>query len=340
MQRMMTRPLATVLALLAAAAPAVASTKRAHQTKPAAAPPDAPAPEEKPRFHPIAGPKSIDLGHQLALELPATMLFLEKVEAKKMMEEMGNVVGAALLGVVGQEGKSWIVTLNYFEDGYVKDDDAADFKPKELLDDLREGNEQANEVRKQRGFKPLFLDGWTEAPRYQRGPHHLVWGLKVHDDDGESINFYTRVLGRHGYVAINLIDAPDRIEASKKDALAVLQATSFRKGSRYEDFDKKSDKVAEYGLAALVAGGAGAAALKLAKVGLLAKFGGKIIALLIAFKKALVLFFVAIGAGIKRLFARLTGKRETVASAPPPEPPPANLAPPGDLPPTDQPPPG
>ena len=43
----------------------------------------------------------------------------------------------------------------------------------------------------------------------------------------------------------------------------ILAAVDFNPGYRYADFDPKSDKMAEYGLAALVAGTATAAAVKL-----------------------------------------------------------------------------
>ena len=133
------------------------------------------------------------------------------------------------------------------------------------------------------------------------------------------------MLGRHGYVALNLMDDPSTIEASKVDGLVVLRATTFKPGARYQDFDKRSDKVAEYGLAALVLGGAGVAAVKLVKIGLLAKFGGKLIALLIAAKKLVVLFFVGIGAWFKKVFGR-RGASAGAASPPvepPSEPPPS-----------------
>jgi uncharacterized membrane-anchored protein len=335
MRRMDTRLLVGLSLLLASAAPAVARAKRGGPKEPAKAAAAAPADdatetakdEPKPRFHPTSGPKKIDLGHELELELPADMLYLDRKEGKELMESNGNIIGDNFLGLVGQHGKSWLVTITYFEDGYVKDDDAAKLDAKEILEGIREGNEETNQIRVQRGFKPLSIDGWTESPRYERGPHHLVWGIKVSDPDGASINFYTRVLGRRGYVALNLIDDPTRIEASKKDALAVLQATSFHAGARYQDFDPKNDKIAEYGLAALVAGGAGAAALKLAKVGLLAKFGGKLLALLIAGKKLIVVFVLALGAGLKKLLG-VFGRKKEAEAAPPAAPPP-----PGDPPP-------
>src|SRR5262249_61752461 len=87
--------------------------------------------------------------------------------------------------------------------------------------------------------------------------------------------------------------------------------TRWDPGARYEDFQEGKDRVAEYGLAALVAGGAGAAALKLVKVGLLAKFGTKLLALLIAGKK---LIFVAV-AGLAALVKRPVGKKAAPPAA-------------------------
>jgi uncharacterized membrane-anchored protein len=332
--------LALVL-LLAGSSPALASVKKSKPAKPAKAREaegEAAAQAEKDKepagYRPDFGPKKIDLGHDLSIDLPESMLYIDKPHSKEWLEKNGNIVDdTVLLGMVAQEGKSWVVTIKYFEEGYVKDDDAADFKANDILDNIREGNEEGNELRKERGYKPVTIDGWTEPPRYERAAHHLVWGLKLHDPDGVTINFYTRILGRRGYVALNLLDAPERIEASKIEALAVLKATKFATGARYEDFDKKTDKIAEYGLAALVAGGAGAAALKFAKVGLLAKFGGKLIALLIAFKKLVVVFVLGLLAFIKRLFGRGpkadAAPADVAAAAPPPPPPPGDLPPPG-----------
>ncbi len=109
--------------------------------------------------------------------------------------------------------------------------------------------------------------------------------------------------------------------------MTLLDATTFAKGQRYEDFDSKKDKVAEYGLAGLIAGGAGLAALKLAKVGLIAKFWNVILAGLLAAKKAVLLAFAAVAALFKRVFGK---KKDPSASeapaspaAPPPDAPPA-----------------
>jgi len=348
MPRMMRLRWVGLLVVLGLAFGGRALAEKKSNAEPSAAPEQNEADEGKgdaDQMHPQMGPKKIDLGDELVLDLPEGMAYVDRVEGKKLMEKMGNRTDESLRGLVFGRGKSWVMVLEYVGDGYVKDDDAADLKPDEILKSIKEGTEQENEFRKEKGIPAIHADAWTEPPRYDRAVHHLIWGIRGKDDDGKitSINFYTRVLGRRGYIALNLMDDPETMEASKVDGLALLRATTFKQGARYEDFDKSHDKVAEYGLAALVLGGAGAAALKLAKVGLLAKFGGKLIAILIAAKKLVVVFFVGIGAWLKRVFG---GRKEsTNLAAPPPTavpftPPPPMAPPPAGPPPSTGPPPG
>jgi uncharacterized membrane-anchored protein len=131
-----------------------------------------------------------------------------------------------------------------------------------------------------------------------------VWALVVSDPDGKSVNYNTRILGRRGFVSVNLVTDPDKLGAFKHHATALLGGTGFGTGARYEDFDASTDKVAEYGLAGLVMAGAGLGAAKLAKVGLLAKFSKVIIAAVIAGKKFIVIALLALGALAKKLFAK------------------------------------
>jgi uncharacterized membrane-anchored protein len=68
----------------------------------------------------------------------------------------------------------------------------------------------------------------------------------------------------------------------------------FKEGSRYADFDPKVDKVAAYGIAALVAGGIAAkfGLFKLLWIGLLAA------------KKFVIIGAIAVAAFVKKLFNR------------------------------------
>ncbi len=307
---------------------AAAGKPAEREAKPAEAAPAEEAGPDPAVGRPKLGPAKIDLGDDLELNLPAEMGFFDRAAGKVLMEKMGNRVGDELRGLVFKKDADWMMVLEYIGEGYVKDDDAAELDPDKMLTSIKEGTEEANEFRKQRGFAAIHVEGWTEPPHYERAAHHLIWGIKGKHDDGTpaSTNFYTRVLGRRGYVALNLMDDPATIEASKVEALAVLRATTFKPGARYADFDAKTDKVAEYGLAALVLGGAGVAAVKLVKVGLLAKFGAKLLALIIAGKKAIVLLLVGLGAGIKSLLGRR--KRAEPGEPPPSQAPPSAGPPP------------
>jgi uncharacterized membrane-anchored protein len=265
---------------------------------------------EQPRYHPVHGPSRVALGHELTVDLPDGFFLLEKKDADEMMRRFGNQEDSSLLAVVLKPDSSWIVTVSYDAEGYVKDEDGEKLDANEILKAITEGTDEGNKYRAEHGFKPLHVEGWSESPHYDRKTHHLIWGVRASDADGTSINYNTRVLGRRGYASLNLIDEPEKLAESKLEAATLLGVTHFDTGARYEDFDAKSDKVAEYGLAALVAGGAGAAALKLAKVGLLAKFGGKLIALLIAGKKAIVALLIGVGAWAKKFLGKKTPPAE------------------------------
>ncbi len=141
-----------------------------------------------------------------------------------------------------------------------------------------------------------------------------MWALPATSTNGTTINYNTRVLGRHGFVSLNLLSGADRIATEKSNAATLLAATTFKKGARYEDFDKKNDKVAEYGLMGLILGGAGIAAVKVAKIGLLAG----LLKFIVAGWKIVAAFFVAMFAGIKRFFTGKGAATPTETKLPPP----------------------
>jgi uncharacterized membrane-anchored protein len=93
----------------------------------------------------------------------------------------------------------------------------------------------------------------------------------------------------------------------------VTSFTNFTAGNRYADFNGSTDKVAEYGIAALVAGGVAA------KLG----FFGKLLALLLAFKKLIVLGVAAAvrwsGSSFKRRATEPAVSLEKAAPEPDPK---------------------
>jgi uncharacterized membrane-anchored protein len=250
-----------------------------------------------------AGPRTLDLGHSLDLALPEHYAFLGMPHAGELMKKIGNFHNENLVGVVvPDDDAEWFVSIRYDEVGYVKDDEKIDSN--ELLQAIKEGTEEANKERVAAGFKALNIEGWSQEPAYDRGKHHLVWGITAASQDGKSINYNTRVLGRRGYVSINLVTAPETAAEYRPHATALLAATTFRPGARYEDFDSKLDKVAEYGLTGLILGGAGLGAAKLVKLGFFAKFWNVILAGLIAMKKGVIFVVAGIAALLKKIFGR------------------------------------
>lgn len=236
------------------------------------------------------GPADVPLGEQALLKLPAGMGWIAQPAAGRFMRAMGNGEDPRLLGLIESLGDDpWVVVARWEPSGYIRDDDARDWDVEALHRSLKEGTEAANEERRQRGFPALEVMDWIERPHYDGGTHRLVWSLAARsqgDATGApfSVNYNTYALGREGYVSLNLITGSDRIAQDRAAAHTLLASLDFRPGKTYADFNADTDHVAEYGLAALVAGVAAkklglfavAAAFlaKFAKVGLLALVGG------------------------------------------------------------------
>ena len=214
------------------------------------------------RFHWIAGPQPIDLGHDVLLKLSDRHSFLGESEAKELLERLGNFSNGNVIGLVASndEHATWFVTIRYDEQGYVKDTGRIDSD--ELLSALKGGTEEANKERRARGFKALHVTGWSEPPQYDRALHRLEWALRASSDDGDSVNFNTRVLGRRGTVSLDLVCDPADLVADMPEVADLLQGTTFKIGARYEDFKARMDRIAQYGLAGPILAGAGIGAAK------------------------------------------------------------------------------
>ncbi len=70
----------------------------------------------------------------------------------------------------------------------------------------------------------------------------------------QGVNYNTYLLGREGYFELNLITDRGSVEAAKPLTKTLLNTVNFNEGQRYSDYNAKTDKLAEYGLAALIGG--------------------------------------------------------------------------------------
>lgn len=250
----------------------------------------------------------IDLRGGLAtLTVPKEFNFLDSTDAETVLVKLwGNppsdVKPLGLLipaGMTPISSNCWVVTISYEEGGYVKDDDASKINYDDLLKQMQKAVVEKNKSRQENGYPAIELLGWAEPPRYDAATHKMYWAkrFKVEGETGETLNYDIRMLGRKGVLELKTIASVDQLPEIDAQTPQILGMVDFKEGNRYADFDPKVDKVATYGLAALVAGGALAAAAKLGFLKLL--WVG-----ILAAKKFVIIGIAAIVAFFKKLFNR------------------------------------
>jgi uncharacterized membrane-anchored protein len=250
----------------------------------------------------IRGPNDVALIDQATPKLPADYFFVPKAEGERVLRALGNVVNdSTFVGlVVGQhQNDRWIVVIRYVKEGYIKDDDAKNWNADDLLKNLKDGVEESNKDRVARGFPEMQVIGWVQPPNYDAATHRLVWSLLAKDKDeadnaAKSINYNTYALGRDGYFSLNPLSNSERIAGDKSVAHELLGDLAYNTGKRYEDFSASTDRIAEYGLMALVGG---VAAKKLGLFALAAAF-------VLKFAKIILIGLGVFGAGVLNFFRR------------------------------------
>jgi uncharacterized membrane-anchored protein len=247
------------------------------------------------------GPADIALGAQAVLHLPAGHRFVPQPLAGRVLTAMGNPgEDPKLQGLVFPAGgERWFMTVRYEDSGHVKDDDARDWQADALLQSYKDGTEAANAEREAMGAPALEVIGWVEPPAYDATTHRLVWAMASREkgapaDRPQGVNFNTYALGREGYFSLNLITGLAELPTYRPVAASMLSALEYNPGQRYADFNASTDRVAEYGLAALVVGVAAK------KLGLLAV----VLAFVLKFAKVILIGVAGVGAVAVRVFRR------------------------------------
>jgi uncharacterized membrane-anchored protein len=246
------------------------------------------------------GPADIALGEHGTLKLPQGFLFVPEAPAKRFMKALGNQVSANFCGlVIGTGMADGFISIEYEDSGYIKEDDAKTWDADELLSNLKSGTEQANKERLKQGIGEIEVVGWVEKPTYDPLTHRLIWSASSKDKGTPTpsvlgINYNTYILGRRGFFSLNLVTNTGAVEKEKPLAKTILAATTFNEGKRYEDFNASTDRIAEYGLTALIAGVAAK------KLGLLATLG----VFLLKGWKLLLFGGIAVGAIAKKFFKK------------------------------------
>jgi uncharacterized membrane-anchored protein len=259
------------------------------------------------------GPARIPVRDQASIDLPGGYVFYPEASAKTMMEKMGNRVDDTLVGLVTPAHDSdWFVLVEYQPTGHISDDDARHWDADDLLNQVRTNTDAANEERRKQGASELEVVGWAEKPHYDEASRRLVWSIEAHgknqtDGSRNIVNYKTLMLGREGLVSMTMVSPLATVGTDKAFVNLLLSKLDFAQGRKYADFDSKTDHVAEYGLAALIAG------VAVKKLGLIA------VATAFALKFAKVIGLVIIGglAAFRRIFRRKPAGPELLPGATP-----------------------
>ncbi len=247
----------------------------------------------------IEGPKTVDLGENTAMiEMGQDYLFAGAEDTKKLMESVGNPPSNHEVGLIIPKNREagWFIVFEYRPVGYISDTEKDSIDSDAILKSIKAGTEKANKIRAEKGFAPLNVIGWYEKPHYDTQSHNLVWALLAESNEGNVVNYNVRLLGRHGFMSTVLVTDPSTLAACKLEVENIIKNFSYKSGKSYAEF-VKGDKVAQYGLTALIAGGAGAAAVKFGFFKILAKFW-KIVAV------AIIGFFGVLWKIIKAVLGR------------------------------------
>lgn len=241
----------------------------------------------------LNGPVIGQLGTEAQTRVPSGCSFLGPDKTDDFLTLTQNPSDGGERGVIlcqADADNVWFVVFSFENSGYVKDDERDELDARKLLSTLRQGTDAGNRERERRGWPTLTLEGWVEPPHYDAATNNLTWSLSVKSSQGDStINHSVRLLGRGGVMKADLVADAAQLYDAMTVFNQIVAGYEYKTGHRYSEW-RAGDKVAAFGLTALIGGGGVALA---AKSGLLGKLW-----------KVLVAAVLAIGAGIKSLFKK------------------------------------
>jgi uncharacterized membrane-anchored protein len=235
------------------------------------------------------GPTEVALAGIAQLKVPAAYMFADAADTKRLMEALQNPTSGNESGFLAPEGGDWFAVFEYDQTGYIRDDEKNSLDSNGILASIRQATEKSNELRRSKGWSPMNITGWHTPPTYNATTHNLEWAINGESAGQRVVNYQTRILGRGGVMRVVLVASPVDLTTAMPKYRTILSQFSYKPGSNYSEF-KPGDKMAKYGLSALVVGGAAAVATKAG-----------------IFKwlwKAIVATAVGISAFVKRLFGR------------------------------------
>lgn len=220
--------------------------------------------QDQPTIEWTQGPFTAKLANMATVEIPQgyaiadarnTRLFLEAFKLRPSRRELATFRPL-------DDQADWYVVLEFADDGFVKEEEQTDINPDAALQVLREINADENKQLVAEGWEPTTIVGWESPPRYNADTKSLHWAIRVQRAGQTDINVHSRVLGRFGVTVASLVVSPEDYPQVQPIYQSLIESFRYDDGHRYSEF-RAGDKVARYGLTALITGTAATAALKL-----------------------------------------------------------------------------
>jgi uncharacterized membrane-anchored protein len=235
------------------------------------------------------GPTTKQLGEEASIKVPDGYVFADGDNTRTFMETIGNPATDMEVGCLAPDHLQWFLVFEFNPVGFVSDDEKDSLDEDALLESIIKSTEKSNKVRERRGITPIEVQGWHTTPQYNSQTHNLEWAIKAMSDGESLINHNTRILGRNGVMEVTFVGEHYDLSTKLNAAKRALNGFHYTQGNRYEEY-VQGDKIAKYGLGALIAGGTAAVALK---SGLLRWLW-----------KIIVVAVIGVGAFFKKLFGR------------------------------------
>jgi len=259
---------------------------------------------KEPNPNVINGPAKARLESIAQLEVPAGYILIDGKGTRALLKSRGEPTSGQEVGLLVSTNEDWSVFFDFSEIGFVKDDEKDKLNPEKILASIKRANAEANKERVAAGHPPLEIVGWEVPPKYDETTHNLEWAIRATVQGRPLLNYKTKLLGRKGVMDVVLVVDPDKLQETLPVFRKLLTGYSFSTGQTYAEY-RPGDKIAKYGLTALVVGGAAVGAAKLGLFGPLILFIKKA-------WKLLVIGVVAIAASLKKWLGRFFGgKRES-----------------------------
>ncbi|WP_374334826.1 DUF2167 domain-containing protein [Leeia sp.] len=242
----------------------------------------------------VNGPSQVQVGSYGTFKLPKDYEYLQDADTRRLMAHWENLDTGKPEYYFAPKGGKWFAVFSYEDTGHVKDDEKIDAA--ELLQSMKDGAIAGNAERAKLGWAPMTVQGWHQEPFYDPDSKRLTWSINYLSGGQAVVNYNTRVLGRTGVTEVTLVAEPQDLEAAIKEFKEAIKGYDYVAGQRYAEY-QDGDKTAEYGLAALIAGGAAAVATKKG-------FWAAIVSFFAAGWKIIAGVFVALGGWVASLFRK------------------------------------